>query len=602
MRILYFWCEEDEGLTHEYNFVQEYRFAKKEAQRVGIQFSRPIPRDFFSYSRCSDISISAMIGANGSGKTTFARLLSSISKSGLKAILVVDDSDRGVDKVLVYSNLDVRFESANGVADDLIKKLNDAGNRRPMDSLQNAGWSFIYYSPLYSPQHTMESDGGFFKDLSTTYLMKNPVTQVAEPGENVQSWKRFEQEEANRVWEFIFEHAKESRRRKFMKGEYVDLPSIPALRGARILINERAIRVVERRFLEHLKGLEEGHSPSALLREPPRSRLRFGRDDYSDTPGGEFCKDVCAFIRRCQGVKNFFPRLVYAAALSRWHGQGAGLTNEPDGLDLTLLRLGDVLAMDNESELRHQLAALLGGVVEIREEDKSAWNYIWQGTLRLSRGVCRKAEEGLTIRFNSNEREHFLNLVYGYGIVKGKEDFLLFSEHPKVSSGEWAFITMMSRLFYSIRDSGRRFVIFMDEAETTLHPEYQRQLVKNMILFFEAFTPEVKIHVIFASHSPILLSDIPLGNVQFLGGGPKSTTNTFGSNIFDLYHIPFGMRDGAVGQFAADKIETVLSHIRKVADRNGERVVFSKDEKDVIELTGDMFLRDYFSRYMKPRG
>lgn len=600
MRMLYFWCEEDTDLTREYNFVQDCRFIKTGERDVAVQFSCPLSRDFFSYSKRTDLCVSAMIGANGSGKTTFARLLSSISKSGQKAILVVDDSAGGVDKVLVYSNLDVRFESANGVADDLIKKLNDAGNRRPMDSLQNAGWSFIYYSPLYSPQHTMESDGGFFKDLSTTYLMKNPVTQVAEPGENVQSWKRFEQEEANRVWEFIFEHAKESRRRKFMKGEYVDLPSIPALRGARILINERAIRVIERRFLEHLKELEEGHLPSELIRKLPRSGLRIGKDDYSDTPEGEFCKSVCGFIRRCQGVANFFPRLVYAAVLSRWHGHGAGLSNEPDGLDLSLLQMQDVLATDDEANVRHQLAAMLGGAVGISEGDRSAWNYIWEGVLRLSRGKCRKAADGLKIRFKSNEREHFLNLVYGYGMLKGKEDFLLFSEYPKVSSGEWAFIAMMSRLFRSVRGSGQRFVVFMDEAETTLHPEYQRQLVKNMILFFEAFLPGVRIHVIFASHSPILLSDIPIGNVQFLDARPKSMANTFGCNIFDLYHIPFGMRDGAVGQFAADKIEGVLSHIRTVADRDGKRVVFSREEKAVIELTGDMFLRDYFNRYTKP--
>lgn len=596
MRLLYFWCREDKNLEHEYNFIQGFRFAKTDQHVVRVEVSRSLADDFFSYSSRKDVVVSAMIGKNGSGKTTCARMLSSLALADKDGILVVDDGDGGKDGVLVYSNLDIEFSASDRKSAVLVEKLNDKGNRKALKSLAKAGLKFVYYSPLYSPQHSMSSDGSFFVDLSTTHLMKNPIVQVTTAGEGVQSWKRFEQEESNRVWEFIFKHVRESRKRLFCEGTFPELPEIPLIRGAHIGINERFVRAVERKYTDRLKELVADHTPSAMIRKrvgPMRSAV----DDYRDTPGGEFCKEVCVFIKRCCAVENFFPRLVYAFVLSCWYDRGVGLVNEPNGTDRVLLQLMDVLSTDNESDLRHQIAAMIGGALEITDDEKSAWNYILEGVLRLSHGDCLLAKDGLSIRFKLTERDLFLNLVYGYSVLKGKENFLLFSEYPKVSSGEWAFIAMMSRFSHFFKWEGKRVVVFLDEAETTLHPEFQSKLVKNLILFFEAFMPGVRVHLILASHSPILLSDIPVGNVLFLDGCSENVTNTFGCNIFDLYHIPFEMSGGAIGKFAADKIEKVLAHIRRSADLGRNNVFLSKEERQIVELTGDVFLRDYFKRY-----
>ena len=62
------------------------------------------------------------------------------------------------------------------------------------------------------------------------------------------------------------------------------------------------------------------------------------------------------------------------------------------------------------------------------------------------------------------------------------------------------------------------------------------------------------------------------------------------------------MSGGAIGKFAADKIEKVLAHIRRSADLGRNNVSLSKEERQIVELTGDVFLRDYFKRYADKGG
>ena len=203
--------------------------------------------------------------------------------------------------------------------------------------------------------------------------------------------------------------------------------------------------------------------------------------------------------------------------------------------------------------------------------------------------------------------------------------FLSFNIIPKMSSGEMAFLSMFARIrpfIFWNTNSGDNVVLFLDEAETTLHPEWQRRLVDYFIRFFEVFIPGRHYHLVFASNSPILLSDIPSGNCCFLktnGGDKKSgeekrsrclkflkdgdNINTFGANIYDLYRGAFYHKrffsDGAIGEFSSRIIERYLRKIAEDSMNEQKTDTFLKNAygNDIAllqELIGDRLLVRYF--------
>ncbi len=59
--------------------------------------------------------------------------------------------------------------------------------------------------------------------------------------------------------------------------------------------------------------------------------------------------------------------------------------------------------------------------------------------------------------------------------------------------------------------------ILMDEADLTYHPRWQKRLVADMCRFIPRILPDknLEIEIIFTTHSPILLGDMPKGNVIY---------------------------------------------------------------------------------------
>ena len=222
---------------------------------------------------------------------------------------------------------------------------------------------------------------------------------------------------------------------------------------------------------------------------------------------------------------------------------------------------------------------------------------------------------------------NLLELVDLHFKAKAIVPFLDFDTVPRMSAGERAFFDTWGRLYHHFLESievrtspqeganldpsdshnwpgMKDAIIFFDEAETTMHPEWQRRIVQRTIWFFEAFAPWVHPHLIFATHSPILLSDVPTGNVVLLDKGKVKNEEEFkpfgfGANIYDLYRHSFFLKNGAVGLFARKKIDDVVSKIYNLLEPSKEskkktRVKFDCDEADKISnLVADPVVRKY---------
>ena len=113
-------------------------------------------------------------------------------------------------------------------------------------------------------------------------------------------------------------------------------------------------------------------------------------------------------------------------------------------------------------------------------------------------------------------------------------------DYQQLSSGEIQLIqTISSQLYHlmnlvSSQDSTSQYKYFnliFDEVEICFHPEYQRQFINRLISALTAMKVNSShfVNIFIVTHSPFLLSDIPLKQILFLEDGmaKEKIMNTF---------------------------------------------------------------------------
>ncbi|MFV0142897.1 AAA family ATPase [Empedobacter falsenii] len=159
----------------------------------------------------------------------------------------------------------------------------------------------------------------------------------------------------------------------------------------------------------------------------------------------------------------------------------------------------------------------------------------------------------------------------------------------KLSSGEKHKLYVIHSILYHIRNiisrkyqnnpynvPYRNINIILDEVELYMHPEYQRTLISDLIRHINLINlDETNINIIFATHSPFILSDIPSQNVLKLKEGEpnfdSNKLNSLGANIHDMLADEFflnsgskgGYIDGLINDFLIFYHETLLNIVKK---------------------------------------
>lgn len=183
----------------------------------------------------------------------------------------------------------------------------------------------------------------------------------------------------------------------------------------------------------------------------------------------------------------------------------------------------------------------------------------------------------------------------------------------ELSSGERALLNLVSRLYFTSQmDSffeGLGFgwndsiLLLIDEVDLYLHPEWQRQIIKDLLDTIKTTFPENYFQIIITSHSPIILSDIPKENAIFLRRNKsgkiiqdKHHFQTFGANIYTLYRDAFFIENGlAMGEFAKETINSWILEIKAGG-------VDSDEVKKKSELIGEPIIRRRLEKLMQERG
>lgn len=150
-------------------------------------------------------------------------------------------------------------------------------------------------------------------------------------------------------------------------------------------------------------------------------------------------------------------------------------------------------------------------------------------------------------------------------------------------------------------------MIFMDEADLTLHPEWQRRLIYVLTTFIPHIYPNTcvrNIQLLLSTHSPLLLGDIPQENVVYLTSHKmkdeesapicKMPSETFGQNIHTILKDSFFLNKGTIGEFAAQKINKMAADIRGINNRQGtanQKIQKIKELRQMINLVAPGVLR-----------
>ena len=175
----------------------------------------------------------------------------------------------------------------------------------------------------------------------------------------------------------------------------------------------------------------------------------------------------------------------------------------------------------------------------------------------------------------------------------------------EISSGQLQFVHTMSNIAYhienllSVKEEKRvkyRYVnIMMDEIEMCYHPEYQRTFVNEIVGMIKRLkiNRRCSVNILMSTHSPFVLSDIPQSNVLYIDKGKdvgsEMGINTFAANVNELLNKSFFLSNGFMGEFATEKINSLVAYLGKGEDKDGcwsEKKAF-----DVINLVGDEVVR-----------
>ena len=245
--------------------------------------------------------------------------------------------------------------------------------------------------------------------------------------------------------------------------------------------------------------------------------------------------------------------------------------------------------------LKNMFQAYISYETEQTAKDILRKDYILTGTLlRLKAPVDFKYQKRKKIRQIEDLKGISKNLY-----MEEVFDFM------SLSTGEQRLLRFFADVYYCaahLKNTFETNVYIFDEMDLSWHPEWQRKMIYYIMDLFNKISSLVenknrKFNILFTTHSPFILSDMPKDNVIFLRDGKNITKevydkfnlNTFGANIHDLFNsgLFFDCQDcNTLGEFARQIIQNdIINGIEHLSENNQNDIEYK------INLIGDQLLK-----------
>ena len=622
MKLLYLYIR-DYGILKdiEFNFDSEYRFHfdKDTRELTGGETESALPKNFFSINKKGNDrvveSISAIVGNNGAGKTSIANFLDELGKH---------------DGIIIYMKGNELYLCiiSHGKGTMVIYDM-AAFNRIDLGELKK-DFKIIYCSNAFSTQNVCLRQDDNFIDLSTSNLLRDGYFRDKDHEQTVDAYCRTELNDNIRFFAECDKHKK-------------TMFNLPIPTGIDISINDTRVK-------KYIEGCQKYIATNSAQKDQPTFRQ---------------CKNIKEINRIVSASQNAFALIYFSFLIDILNFQGD--LNQDYWVESTKYLLNQLKkeSIDNSLAFKHFFKKLLkafkGWIDKNSTGDKLGKKHelsdLGSRIAQVYKLVRLIEKNNWTFTFfpycsceinllKEGEKEKIIKIINCYYDGNFINRYLDFSWIPRLAAGEYAQLSLYARLFRIQKtplekggkiitpvdkdgNGDRDIIIFFDEIEITVHPELQRKLVFYLIEFFEEFYQGFKVHLIFATHSPVLLSDIPKSNVCFLkretdeNNNPivknvtkkrkdntdKEENNTFGANIHSLYRHSFFMNEGSMGAFATKKINEIIKELNPDDEKQKKEKFYGEKYNELeerINLIGEPVIRDnlmnlLISRHSDPR-
>jgi predicted ATP-binding protein involved in virulence len=288
------------------------------------------------------------------------------------------------------------------------------------------------------------------------------------------------------------------------------------------------------------------------------------------------------------------------------------LKTESNGLDLVseiLDSFKQVLEQNNElsylvdlyEENLRELIFIKDNIDEFKYKNDK---YIWEVDLSNRKEIDKIIQHTKTITGISAEDVHMADCI-SYNFVNSEKNI----DYNNLSDGEKEILNISIDYIHHLAIKHDRNVLFLvDEIDNSLHPIWKREILYILIKIFQGFLEyhhQTKLHIILTTHAPFILSDLPKQNIIFLKDGKQvkgtEKKETFGANIHTLLSDSFFMEDGLMGEFAMSKINEIID-FHKIVEQKKHKECLKKiyeKRKAIFWNTQKIIGEDYLKQVVK---
>lgn len=577
MELLFLWIK---GLNNfsdiSLNFSNQFRFTFDEVKNsLTIKSAENYVDGFFAKNITN---LTGIIGANGIGKTSILRFILGYCSEGT-------GNKFPYDSVMVFKNNQkffyigpLRLKLDGLPIKELFEKVSNA------DDFKSAT-NVVYLSTQFDP--------------TSFYAFDYTKIQLANT-KNLSTWYLLDSDIQTRTG------------KDYTKKDIPFYDKIEAFASLEFMRMVKVLRWINRR-------IERNPFPVSM---PPYLNLKF--NNFQDQPNSNLFHSISQLLYRYfkfgSSPKNTFLLNAFQATLFHFFDESRfsiGPKQVTEEYDRLLNKLMEYLKKNSyKKSPKNSIIYELNSIIGALSEGPETFN-IFKQKLEIIREFLNKLEVFVFSRHvKVDESDRILSIALKEANLKLLEDLIdayfrvekigesavFYFSHQfftvsSLSSGEYTLLSLFGRLNELKFRRGASILLLIDEAELTLHPEWQKQFISLFLDFIGEKFSYVKVQIVLTSHSPFILSDLPPHCVTLLKKENNRTivvdslerkNETFGANIHELFTDSFFLQDSLIGEFARRKIENLIARVNTQSK-------YSQDEynqlKREIDMIGEPYVR-----------
>lgn len=193
-------------------------------------------------------------------------------------------------------------------------------------------------------------------------------------------------------------------------------------------------------------------------------------------------------------------------------------------------------------------------------------------------------------RFNRNLLDSLFDFKFK-NLSSGEENLILmfaliergissFVDHP-LTNNQYNFILMFDEIENNFNPNWQKQLFYRIIKFLTIITNHWKT----------EYSKEINFSILLASHSPFIVSDLPKEQIIFLENGKQKTLtiDTFGANIHTLLAHKIFMGDSLMGQYAKEKINTIIKNLNN--NTYNPSPIEKKQVLYTINMIGEEFLK-----------